>query len=269
MKRTAVAMMVLFVSSLAAGGEMGTRLEIGERPAGVGWVHLAGEVGMLRVSVRAEGDLLCGCLRRVQLGATTTWGEVSAGAETIVLSTGRADVSATGSWKPLWGMDLGLVSCQVGGKATVADVLGGRFLTGAGWAFIRLDHEPWWMEANVNAAWPGGSPFGELRLGMTGESWASVSLSTSGAGLELGGETNGLSVQTSLSLFPVFQTVAVGIKAGSVRLQARVTVRPHAVASGSLTVTATQASWTGSMIVSLSEVGLDKVTAEVRYTLGK
>lgn len=269
MKLAAVATVVVLAVGLALGGEVGTRFEIGERPSGVGWFHLSGDVGGVNLSGRIEGDLLCGCLRRLQLGATTTWGEVSTGAETSVLSTGRMDVSVTGSWKPIWGTDLGLVSSQVGGKATVVDLLGGRFLTAVGWAFVRLDQDPWWIEANANLAWPGGNPFGELRLGVTGTRWASLSLSTSGAGLELGAEVDELFIQSSFSFGPALQTITIGAKAESVRIQARMAVRPAGPASGSITLTTTQASWSGSVIVSFSGTGLDRVTAEVRYTLGE
>jgi len=269
MKLIAVTTLIVGMVGWTMGGEVGTRFEIGEIPSGVGWLHLAGDVGTIRLSGRVEGDLLCGCLRRLQLGATTTWGDLSAGAETGVLASGRMDVSATGSYKPVWGTNLGLISSQIGGKATVVDALGGRFLTGAGWASVRLDRDPWWMEANVNLAWPGGNPFGELRLGVTGARGASLSVSTSGVGLELGGETGGLSIQSSFSLYPVFQTVAIGIKVEQVRIQGRVTVRPQGRAMGSIALTATEGLWSGSVIVSLSETGLDKVTAEVRYAVGK
>ncbi len=268
MKRIAVATLIVAVAGGAMGGEVGTRVELGERPLVLGWLYLAGSVGTVKLSGRAEGDLLCGCPRRLQLGATTGWGDVSTGVEMGVLATGRVDLSVTGSYKPVWGTNLGPVAFQAGGKGTVADVLGARFLSGTGWISVRLDRDPWWTEANANLGWPGGNPFGEVRVGLSGASWASLTLSTSGAGLELGAETREWTVQSSFSLHPVFQTVAIGIRAERVRIQGRVTVRPQGPVLGSITVTAAEAPWLGSVIVSLSGGGLDKVTAEVRYTLG-
>ena len=269
MKRIALGMALVCAASWAWGGELGSRFEVGDRIGAVGWLHLSGAVGPVNLSGRVEGDLLCLCLRRLQLGASTTWGEVSAGAEAAALSTGRMDASLTGSWKPLWRTDLGLLSSQLGGKATVVDLLGGRFPTAAGWAFVRLDRDHWWIEGNGNVAWPGGNPFAELRLGVTGSRWASLSLSTSGAGIEMGAEAGGLFIQSSFSLGSALQTVTIGAKAEGVRVQARMVVRASALASSSFTLTVTQTPWSGSVLLAFSGLGLDKVTAEVRYGLGK
>ena len=262
-------LVAIWAVGLAWGGEVGTRLEVGDRASGVGWFHLSGEVGSVTLSGRIEGDLLCGCLRRVQLGASAGWDDLSTGVEVSILSTGRVDLSTTGSWKPLWRTDLGLVSAQVGGKATSIDVLGGRFLAAAGWAFGRLDRDPFWIEANGNLSWPGGNPYGDLRWGLTGAAWATFTISSSGASLELGAERPDFLIQSHLSLRPPFQTVTIGLGAERIRVQARMTVRAEGTPSGSLTLTAGDGPWWGSVMAFLATTGLEKVTVEVRYTLGE
>lgn len=266
MRQTVLVVAVACAVALAWGGEVGTRSEVGERATVIGWLQLSGEVDVVKLSGRVEGDLLCGCLRRLQLGASTTWGGLTSGAEAVVLATGRVDASATCSWKTLARTDLGLASAQVGGKATVVDLLGGRFLTGTGWALGRLELDPWWIEVSGNASWPGGNPHPELRLGLAGPAWGTLSLSPSGTSLELGAGLEALSIQTYLSLRPAFQTITVGLRRGSMRAQVRLTVRAEAAPSGSITLSATEAPWTGSVAASFGGWALDKVTAEVRYT---
>jgi len=268
MRRILLVAAVVGAGALAWGGEVGAQFEVGERASGIGWVQLSGGGSPVQLSGRIEGDLLCGCLRRAQFGASTVWGGWAGGVEAVGLASGRVDASATGSWKAVTQADLGLVSAQVGGKATTVDVLGGRFLTAAGWAFGRLDADPWWVEVSGNAAWPGGSPHAELRLGLTGPMWATLSLSDAGTGLELGSGPPELSIQTYLSLRPALQTVTIGLGRGGVRLQFRLTVRGEGSPSGSLTLTATAAPWLGTVVASLSGRALEKVSVEIRYTLG-
>lgn len=268
MRQVAVAIAMACAVALGVGSEVGVRFEVGDQERGMGWVQLFGEIDQVRLSGRIEGDLLCGCLRRAQVGASTTWGGLSAAGEAVVLGTGRADASASGSWKTVARTDLGLASAQLGGKATVADLLGGRFLTAAGWALGRLEADPWWIEASGNVAWPGGDRHAELRLGLAGPMWCTVSVTGSGTSLELGAGERGLSVQTSLSLRPPLQTIAVGLGKGGVRALVRLTVRAEGAPSASLTVTATETAWQGSVVVAFSGLSLDKVSAEVRYTVG-
>ncbi|MBC7220218.1 hypothetical protein H5T55_01835 [Candidatus Bipolaricaulota bacterium] len=264
-----VAVLTFAGAGLALDGEVGTRFEVGDRMSGGGWFSLSGEAGAVSFTGRVEGDLLCGCFRRGQFGAATEWGGFSAGVEAGLLATGRVDLSTAGSWKALDPTDLGIVSVQVGGKVTAIDAFGGRFLTAAGWVFGRLDRDPVWVEVNANLAWPGGSPHGELRMGISGSSWSTLSIFGSGMGLELGAETPYFSVQTHLSLFPALQTVVVGSAGEGVRVQGRLTVRAGGEPSGSLSLAATQGPWQGSVLLFLAASGLERVTVEVRYALGE
>lgn len=95
---------------------MGAQFEVGERASGIGWVQLSGGGSPVQLLGRIEGDLLCGCLRRAQFGASTVWGGWAGGVEAVGLASGRVDASATGSWKAVTQADLGLVSAQVGGR---------------------------------------------------------------------------------------------------------------------------------------------------------
>lgn len=268
--RRGVLLAVLVCTGVAVwAGELGTRLELGDRASGVAWLSLSGDLGSLRLSGRAEGDLLCGCLRRLQGGASTSWGGMNAGVEAVVLSTGRLDLSVTASWKAVTRTDFGLVSAQAGGKATMVDPFRAQFLTLAGWALARLDRDPWWVEGNANVAWPGGTPHAELRAGLAGPVWCTLSASQSGTSLELGAESGGWLVQTYLSFRPAFQTVTVGVRAGGVRVQIRLTVRAEGELSGGLTVAANAAPWSGSVAVGVAGAAVDKVSAEVRYAIGE
>jgi hypothetical protein len=150
----------------------------------------------------------------------------------------------------------------------MVDSLGGRFLTAAGWGFARFDREPFWVEANVNIAWPGGSFQAEGRIGLAGPVWVTVVGSGSGLGLELGAEQGPLSAQSYLSFAPAFQTITVGITGAGLRAQARLTVRSGSWAA-SVNLTATSGPWRGTITTSFLPTGLEKVTTEVRYTLGE
>lgn len=264
-----VAVLTFAGAGLALDGEVGTRFEVGDQASSEGWFSLSGEAEAVGFTGRVEGDLLCGCFRRGQFGAAMGWGGFSAGVEAGLLATGRVDLSTAGSWKALELTDLGVVSVQVGGKVTAVDAFGGRFLTAAGWAFGRLDRDPVWVEVNANLAWPGGSPHGELRLGISGASWSTLSISGSDIGLELGAEAPYFSVQTHLSLFPAHQTVVVGSAVAGVRVQGRLTVRAGGEPSGSLSLAATQGPWQGSVLLLVAGSGLERVTVEVRYALGE
>lgn len=269
--RRATAWAVLAVGlgwALAWGGEVGTRLEVGDRSTGAGWLQLSWVLNRVNLSARLEGDLLCGCIRRVQIGASTAWEGLSTGVEAVALATGRVDLSTTGSWKMAGRTDVGLLSAQVGGKATAVDVLGSRSVMAAGWAFGRLDRDPWWVELSGTVAWPGGSPQGELRLGASGASSATLSISGSGTSLSLGAADPYFFVQTHLSLRPAFQTITVGMEKGRVRVQAKVTVRPATLPAGSLSFATALDPWHGSVLLSLAGAELEKVTVEVRYKLG-
>lgn len=263
-----IAILAFAGRGLALDGEVGTRFEVGDRVSGGGWLSLGGEVGAVGLLGRVEADLLCGCVRRGQFKAGMEWGRFSTAVEVGLLATGRVDLSATGSWKIFHPTDLGIVSVQAGGKATAVDPFGGRFVTAVGWATGRLDRDPWWAEASANLAWPGGSPHGELRLGMSGESWATLSISGSGVSLELGAETPSFSVGTHLSLCPALQTVVVGSEVAGVRVQGRLTLRAEGEPTGSLSLAATQGPWQGSLVMSLAASGLERVVVEVRHALG-
>ncbi len=263
-----VLVLTIAVGTLALGGEVGTRFEVGDRATGAGWLHLSRQVGFATLSGRAEVDLLCGCLRRLVGAASARWEEATASLEASVLSTGRLDLSTTVSGKGLWRTGLGLLSSQAGGRATWVDLLGGRFLTAAGWGFGRLDREPFWAELNLNAAWPGSSLQVEGRVGLAGPAWLTLVVSGAGIGLELGAEQGRLSTHSYLSLTPAFQTITVGVTDGGVRAQARLTVRAAGRWSASLNLTATQGPWRGAVTMSFLKSGLEKTTVEVRYTLG-
>lgn len=268
MKARVLVLMIALWSTLALGSELGTRFEVGNGATGAGWLHLFGQVGFATLSGRAEVDLLCGCLRRLVGAASARWEEATASLEASVLSTGRLDLSTTVSGKGLWRTGLGLLSSQAGGKATWVDLLGGRFLTAAGWGFGRFDREPFWAELNLNTAWPGSSLQVEGRVGLAGPAWLTLVVSGAGIGLELGAEQGRLSTHSYLSLTPAFQTITVGVTDGGVRAQARLTVRAAGSWSGSLNLTATQGPWRGSVTMSFLTSGLEKATVEVRYTLG-
>lgn len=255
-------------ASLAQGGELGARFEVGTGSVAVGWVQLSGPVGGVTLSGRGETDLLCGCLRRLVLGASRSWGSLAAAVEGVVLSTGRLDTSVTASEKGLWRTGFGLLSAQAGGKATVVDVLGGRFFTAAGWGFLRFDREPLWIEANVNTAWPGGALQAEGRVGLAGPAWVTLVGSASGVAVELGAEQGALSAQSYVSFAPRFQTITVGIAGAWARAQVRVTARASGSWAAGVNVTATAGPWRGAITTSFLPTGVDKVTAEVRYAFG-
>ncbi|MCX7750790.1 MAG: hypothetical protein N2320_04515 [Candidatus Bipolaricaulota bacterium] len=266
--RRALGLVVLGVSLVGAAGELGVRLEAGDRAAALGWIQLASTWGGVALSGRLEGDLLCGCPRRLQVSASRPWGELAAGVEASLLPTGRLDGSASAAWKGARQTGLGLLTGQVGFKGTVVDALGGRFLTGAGWASARLSRVPLWAEGALNRSWPGGSLQVDLRLGLSGPAWASLALAGTGISLELGAESGPWNVQTQLALGAGTQTVTLGLRSEALRAQARLTLRGGGDPSGSATLTATRSPWQGTVVVSFSGGGLDRVTAEVRYTLG-
>jgi len=268
MRRGILALAVTFAVGLAWAGEVGTRFEVGERASGVGWLRLSAELGAVSLSGRLEADLLCVCLRRGVFGARRSWGPLTVAGEGIVLTTGRLDASVSPSAKGLWRTEAGLFSARVGGRATVVDVLGGQFLTAAGSGFVRLDRDALWAELTMNTTWP-GSPQVEGRVGLAGPAWVTLVASATGLGLELGAEQGPLSAQTYLSLSPTFQTITVGIAGGGVRGQARMTVRASDIWSASLSLSAAQGPWRGSITTSFLTSGLEKVTAEVRYTFGE
>lgn len=264
-----IAVLAVAGGGLALDGEVGARFEVGDRVSSGGWFSLSGEVEGVGLMGRIEGDLLCGCFRRGQFRAGTEWGGFSAGVEVGLLATGRVDLATAGSWKALDPTDLGIVSVQAGGKVTAVDAFGGRFVTAAGWAFGRFDRGPLWVEVSANLAWPGGSPHGELRLGVSGESWSTLSISGSGVSLELGAGAPSFSVQSHVSLRPALQTVIVGSEGAGVRVQGRLTIRAEGGAAGSLSLSAAQGLWQGSLVLSLATLGLERVVVEVRYALGK
>ncbi|MFH1610105.1 MAG: hypothetical protein ABID40_05725 [Candidatus Bipolaricaulota bacterium] len=268
MKARALVLMTALWSALAVGGELGARFEVGNGATGAGWFQLSGQVGFATLSGRAEVDLLHARLRRLAGAASARWEEVTASLEASVLSTGRLDLSTTVSWKGMWRTGLGLLSSQAGGKVTWVDLLGGRFVTAAGWGFGRFDREPFWAELNLNTAWPGSSLQVEGRVGLAGPAWLTLVVSGTGIGLELGAEQGWLSTYSYLSLSPAFQTITVGVAGEGVRAQARLTVRAPGSWSASLNLTATQGSWRGSVTTSFLKAGLEKTTVEVRYTLG-
>ncbi len=259
---------VVCVGLLGLAGELGTRFEVGDRGGAVGWVHLSSTLGPVGLSGRLEGDLLCGCLRRLQLGASTSAGGFSGGVEGVVLATGRVDGSVSGSWRGGLTTELGVLSGQVGFKGSVVDVLGGRFPTWAGWASGRLSRPPLWAEGGVNGSWPGGALHGELRLGVAGPAWAALSLGGSGLSLELGVESGPLGLSTHLALGTGTQTVNLNLRGDALRVQARVALRGGGDLSGSATFTAARNPWQGAVVVSFSGRGVERMSAEVRYTLG-
>lgn len=259
---------VVCVGLLGLGREVGTRFEVGDRGAAVGWVHLSTALGPVSLSGRLEGDLLCGCPRRLQLGASTSAGGFSGGVEGVVLATGRVDGSVSGSWRGGLTTELGVLSGQVGFKGTVVDVLGGRFPTWAGWASGRVSRPPLWAEGGLNGSWPGGVLQGELRLGVAGPAWAALSLGGSGFGLELGAESGPLVLSTHLALGTGTQTVTLSTRGDGLRVQARVALRGGGDLSGSATFAAARTPWQGTVVVNFSGRGVDRVSAEIRYALG-
>ncbi len=263
----AILVLVGLWAGVALGAEWGARAEVGDRTAAVGWLQLGTELGRVTLSGRIEGDLLCGCPRRLQLGASTTWGRLSGGLEAAVLATGRVDATVTGSWKTVGRTAAGLLSAQAGAKGALVDLLGARFPTGAGWASARIEREPLWAEAAANASLPGGTLQGEVRMGFSGPVWTTVSLSGSGLSLEWGASARGLFLQSYLSFSPPVQSVTLGASREGVRVQGRLTARGDGAPSLTLTLGASPTPWQGSVVISLSGKGIERFTAEVRRSL--